>query len=269
MKSLFSFDYYYVLPLFFIIFGCAFGNRLEEKFEQSYPLERNGSLSLTNLNGSITITSHAQAEVKIMATKTVRAASHQEAERLMEQLKIEITRGPDFIEIETEYPRQRRSHSSFWNLFTSNRPGQFSVSYEIVVPEQVKLNLRTTNGHVHVENVSGELIVRTTNGGLKLIDVDGSISAKTTNGSIESTISKFDAANELDLVTTNGKIKIELPDAVDATVYARTTNGRISTDFPLQTTGHYSSRRIEGTIGAGNGKIELRTTNGSISIQKR
>ena len=40
-----------------------------EKFEQSYPLSKNGNVSVSNVNGSIIVEAWDRAEVRLVATK--------------------------------------------------------------------------------------------------------------------------------------------------------------------------------------------------------
>lgn len=256
------------LFLMLTIFNCALGERFEEEFKKTIPLSQNGDFSLENVNGSIEVTSWDKAEVKIVARKSVRAGSQRDAERFMERLKIEITSESNRIKVVTEHPR-RSGNSSFWDLFSSSKNIQFSVSYEIVVPRECSLDIHTTNGKIYIEKINGAVKARSTNGALNLVDINGDVTAKTTNGSIKAEILRIQPESEVELRTTNGRISVTLPENLHADITARTTNGSISTDFPLEIVGKYSSKKIAGTIGDGGGKIDLRTTNGSISINSR
>ena len=69
--------------------------------------------------------------------------------------------------------------------------------------------------------------------------------------------------------TTNGSITVKMAGELNADFRAHTTNGRIRTDFPVTITGTISSRRrLEGTLGKGGPEIDLRTTNGSITLTR-
>ncbi len=55
---------------------------------------------------------------------------------------------------------------------------------------------------------------------------------------------------------------------IDADIEARTTNGRISIDFPVTIqSGQISKRRLDGRIGDGGPLISLKTTNGPVKIR--
>jgi hypothetical protein len=45
-------------------------------------------------------------------------------------------------------------------------------------------------------------------------------------------------------------------------------NGGISTDFPLTVSGRIGGRRLQGRLGDGRARFDLRTVNGSVKILK-
>lgn len=249
------------------VVGCAYNTKLEENIEKTLPLVSGGKLDLSNTNGSIDIEAWDKDEVKIMATKTVRAGNKRDAERYMEHLKVKIEESPNYIRIETEYP-QRHGNTTFWDLFSGKGNVNGSVSYVLYVPKKLRLEVLTTNGSVDILGVSGDIYAKSTNGRIKMMDVAGNVSGKTTNGAIEAELNDFNKNEELILKTTNGRIKVALPRGINASLYAKTTNGGISTDFPVTYEGKHSSKIIDGIIGDGGGRIELKTTNGGITIRE-
>ena len=257
-----------LLTISLIFTNCVFGKKAEEKFEKEIEFVSSGLITLKNTNGSVHIDSWSKATVKIVAIKTVRAGSYRTAEQFLEKVEIIIEQFSNEIQITADYPR-KGSASGFWNLFSGSKKPQVNIQYELTVPEDSELDIRTTNGAVKIEEVFGNILARTTNGAVNLENVNGNAIAKTTNGSVKASFIKFQKHNEIELRSTNGRIYLELPENTSARLSARTTNGKISTDFPVNVLGGLSSRKIEGTIGNGNGKIDLRTTNGSITIKSR
>lgn len=252
-----------------LIVNITFAGRIKETFEKTLDLKSGGIVILRNTNGTVNVNSWGKEQIRIFAEKTVRARNQSQAERIMKEVEIIIERSPDRIEIESDYPRSHRGSGSFWDLFFGDSKGQISIVYELTVPRQVQLDLKTTNGSIAVETVSGEVRVRTTNGSVKLLDTPGTVYARTTNGRIQAEITKFTEDDDIDLKTTNGAIKLYLPESTRADIRATTTNGSISTDFPLEVSGRFTRKRLRGSINGGGGKIDLDTTNGSIRILQR
>jgi DUF4097 and DUF4098 domain-containing protein YvlB len=250
------------------ILSGLLGSKKSEEFYKTLPLKADGSFSLKNVNGSITISTWKREEVEIKAIKTTK----HDPEKLKE-VKIEIQSTPGSILIETIYPKRR-------NI-------RVNVDYEVKVPEGVNLErIRTVNGSVIMSGPLGKAAVSTTNGRVELDGASGDLYLSTTNGSIGA----FDVTGELEAHTTNGSIELELDTLedgvkaktvngsitlrfrtkkVDADFKARTVNGKIYMDFPLTfKTIQKSKRTLEGQIGQGGVEIHLSTVNGSIRITR-
>lgn len=242
------------------------GYRFEEPFSQTIPLKEAGSFSFNNVNGSITITAAPAMEIVIKATKYARWR-----ETDLNKIRIDVVKGEKSVKIDTVYEKR--------NLGAK-------VDYEITVPEGIALELvktvngritvsgkfeqaelRTTNGHVEARGEFRILEASTTNGSLDVAQVKGKIDLRTTNGSIKAELNELTA--DFSARTTNGSIRVIVSRQPDAYLSARTVNGSIKVEYPVTVEGQISRRRIEGRLGSGQGpRIELQTTNGSISLLK-
>jgi len=252
--------------------GCVFGAfqdstyRFKEEFSKTYPLAPDGTFRLGNTNGIVRVTTWSKPEVEI---KAVKSASR---ETDLAKLEIKITADPRAVSVDTIYPRRPFLRAK--------------VTYDIQVPEGIRLDpVRTTNGNieltgrysdvkagttngdVRLDSVTGSLDLSTTNGSIRAQDVLGRVKADTTNGGISLGIRDIKEAIEAE--TTNGSITLKIQGDLNADLTARTTNGRVNTEFPITVQGNLGSRRrIEGRIGNGGPAISLHTTNGSIHITK-
>ncbi len=164
------------------------------------------------------------------------------------------------------------------------RNNDVRVEWTVRVPRGVRFVARTTNGSVTTDGVADAVRAYSTNGsvhvtGARTADVyttNGNVtvaavqsaSAATTNGSIRATLLRPGRAEPLSFRTTNGSITLMVPEGTDADLDAATTNGRITTDFPLLIQGTMSPRRISATLGQGGRQLTLRTTNGSIRLRR-
>jgi DUF4097 and DUF4098 domain-containing protein YvlB len=111
-----------------------------------------------------------------------------------------------------------------------------------------------------------ELSIETGSGDIKLTAVTSpSLSLQTGSGGITAELRR-DVAS-LSAETGSGDIAIRAPAALGATVEIETSSGDIETDFPLQVTRRGRSH-LAGTIGDGNGSIEMETGSGEISLLK-
>ena len=70
------------------------------------------------------------------------------------------------------------------------------------------------------------------------------------------------------LQTTNGSIDLKLPENFSGQIDAKTSKGRVRSDFPVPLTDK-SEKQLAGKIGDGGpAKVKLRTTNGNINVKK-
>jgi len=70
------------------------------------------------------------------------------------------------------------------------------------------------------------------------------------------------------LYTTNGSIDLKLPKNFSGQIDAKTSKGRVHSDFPIPFTDK-SEKQLAGKIGdGGSAKVKLRTTNGNINVKK-
>ncbi|MFC1477259.1 DUF4097 domain-containing protein [candidate division KSB1 bacterium] len=260
---------------------------LEDELHQSYPFQKNGILSVENVNGSIIIESWDKDEVDIEVIEHERNGGY--------DIEIEVLTGPDKISIFTHHPKTR--------LF---RDRSSSANYTIKVPREIELSAESTNGKIEIRNtrgavnaettngsvsvyyVEGDTEVKTTNGKITLEDIEGSVRTVTTNAAIrlnnltssniyvKTTNAAIDGDFNVDekgryeFVTTNGRVTLRIPENAKAALDAHYTNGSFSTDFDIGSAEGRSrnrrSRDIQGDINGGGASISIRTTNGSIKL---
>jgi hypothetical protein len=213
---------------------------------------RDGEISVNaSPNGGIRVESWSGNEVRVLARVVTRGLTDGAARDLADEVDVRTAPGS----VSSHGPRARMGSS-------------WSVSFRVLVPEGTALDLRTSNGGITVAGVGGSVRARTTNGSVRLEDVAGRVMARSTNGSITTVVSRPLAADDaLELRTTNGAIRVGLPDGTSARIEASTTNGRISTDFPVTVQGQIG-RRLSATLGDGGPEIRANTTNGGIRITR-
>ncbi len=151
---------------------------------------------------------------------------------------------------------------------SSARRNDVAVQFTVKLPRGVKLGATTVNGPVRVAGAAAPVVASTVNGQIDVETAKGPVSAVTVNGSVRARMLGFADTGEVKLATVNGTLTAELPAKLDAVVEGGTVNGGIDTDYPLQVSGKFNSRHVEGTVGAGGRHIELTTVNGSIRLRK-
>ena len=82
--------------------------------------------------------------------------------------------------------------------------GHAGARIEVVVPENIGLELETSNGSVSVTGVSGPVSVATSNGSIKIDNVNGDLNARTSNGAIDIR----QVSGQVEAETSNGAVRL-------------------------------------------------------------
>ena len=145
----------------------------------------------------------------------------------------------------------------------------WSVSYEIFVPQSTDLTVQTYNGGLTISDVRGQIRFTGHNGGVNLKRVGGDVSGDTVNGGVhEELAGTIWDGRQLDVSTRNGGVTLSMPSNYSAHVQAETTNGGLSSDFPMTLRGDIRLRNLDFNVGAGGPLIHVSTENGGVKLQK-
>ncbi|WP_100010331.1 DUF4097 family beta strand repeat-containing protein [Lentibacillus sediminis] len=141
------------------------------------------------------------------------------------------------------------------SLIVDTDNGTFQAE-ELAVKE---IQALTDNGKITLDSITAETVdLNTANGKIVLADVEGKITGKTNNGSISFDTPDLDRS--MDLETDNGSITIQTEEEqANAVIDARTDNGRVTV---------FGDSDWDTVTGDGDHEIKLRTSNGSITIEK-
>jgi hypothetical protein len=200
-------------------------------------------------NGGVTVTAWDQSEILVRARVTARARSDGDAEDLVSE--VELNFGST---IEADGPRTRNREN-------------WTVSYYVFAPRESNLDLVSTNGGIHIDGIKGNIEFQVTNGGAYLDGVAGDVRGRTTNGGVHITLDgdTWDGRG-LDVVTTNGGVRMYIPEDYNARLETGTVNGGIDIDFPITIQGRMNRRRLTTELGDGGPLIRAVTTNGGVRI---
>ncbi|HKN25954.1 MAG TPA: DUF4097 family beta strand repeat-containing protein [Candidatus Acidoferrum sp.] len=131
------------------------------------------------------------------------------------------------------------------SLTTSAQPHEVEANFQLLVPEQTELQLRTQTGLILVEQVNGDMKLQSVAGDVHLKEVSGYIIVRTTGGSLVCTL----CSGRLDFNSISGGAQILQPSL--SNVNLMTTTGNILYDGDFVRTGLY-------TMNSGRGLVEVR-----------
>lgn len=248
-----------LLPLALFSGGCEMmiaGPRAQasDKWEKTYEVAANATLEIQNTNGSITVRTHTQPTIIVVAQRTARAVSEQGAREILSRTSLEASASTTLVRLAT--PRSQGF----------SRGQQLEVRYEISVPATLAVTLTTVNGKVELEGVTGAVALETVNGGIEARGLTSLRRAETVNGSIRLQLGSLPAQGA-QIETVNGSVAVDLPAAVPATVSVRTVNGGITVDgFTRVADAERKRRQYDGKLNGGGPMLRVETVNGRVSV---
>lgn len=250
----------------------------------SVPSDR--TVRIHNPSGRTIVIGEDRDDIEVKACKEARAESRRAAEALVANMGVRGEEIGGALEIDIEIPRKWNRYGRVNLKLLVPRETQIGVSssYGKVCVQGIRANVRarSSNGSVAIENVVGDihvstanakvrcsctcgrLVARSSNGAVDLREHSGPVDASTSNGSIHASLESVEGVI---LATSNGRISLDLPEAVDAELDVRVDNGIIRNDRALEDTTAGSTGRIRGRLGRGGCLIKLRTSNGIVSIR--
>ncbi|HEV2801518.1 MAG TPA: DUF4097 family beta strand repeat-containing protein [Pyrinomonadaceae bacterium] len=216
---------------------------------KTYPLAKDGSFSLRNFSGDITIEGwdEQQAEVKM------------------------IKRGgaPVSPDDPLVSPEQAGNRLVF-NSMPDKTRGAREVEYVVKLPRNLReLEINSINSNVELTNVSSASIsVNVQRGNIELEDVSGTINSRTTKGN--TTVVLSEAAKDAPQIFNgiHGNVELELAPGTNAELKAETLDGRIEVDEDLgiKVEQRTIGRQAVGRLGSGGQPIVVKVISGNIKI---
>jgi len=257
-------------------FGCSRTKVWTEPVTEEVAFDGAGlsALEVHTHNGTITFDGQPSGSTGGIVTVTKKAGggSPEDAEAAFEAIDVTVERvGADTQRIGWKWRGIKRPT---WSA---------RVSFEVKAPGQLSVNSKTHNGAVTISGVTGDVHAETHNGPVNVDSRNGKLYAKTHNGKITTAYTGSDITltshngritadlNQCqkvagDITTHNGGVEVLVGNATSTTLDCKTHNGSVKASVPIQQ-GTATKRRLTGTIGSGDGNLNVTTHNGSVRIR--
>jgi nitrogen regulatory protein PII len=279
-----------------IAFGC-YRQRVEDtKTEEfRFTMGEHTVVEVRIDDGSVKVVVGASGVVEVVFENRARAADRAGARLLLENVRTEALRDGDIVRV--------KASSVARGAVTLGGGVRTDVTLR-VPPRAIELDIRTEDGRVEIEGVSGALVAETGDGRIRVADVDGIVKLRTHDGSITgvnltgdfdvlsgdgrirldgnfgqlrvvtadgsvrvSVRDKTTISNDWSIRTSDGSIELTLPKSLDAKLDATTGDGRIINNLS-RFEGTERRSRVKGTLGSGGPLILLVTMDGRISLKE-
>ncbi len=269
------------------IFSVALGASADDQWTKQYTIATRASVRIDTNDAHITVTTWDRKEVGFRVTTEGWTIGDND-------VRVSSNQSGDNVELTVRVPNMR------WNWHTERRSVRIAVS----MPREADLDAITGDGHMDVSTLSGRVSLRTGDGHVRLDKVRGDIRLHTGDGHIDGdaldgnldvhtgdgrirVTGRFDSltlrtgdghieaeagygsklARSWSLETNDGSIVLRVPKDLDATVDARTGDGRIHMGLPVTVSEGLGRSRVRGKLNAGGELLRLRSGDGSITIE--
>ena len=260
-----------------------------DEWSHRYPLKGRPELHLRTDDGSVQVEAGDRAEIEARVTT--------EGWRIGDgEVTVTESQTGDGVSIQVRVPQRHSNGFDSWHR---------SVRLVVRVPREADLDVRTGDGGVDVEPISGTVAIFTGDGhitahglrgDIRLHTSDGAIRAEglegrlkadtgdghmtirgrfdaldlhTGDGSIEAAVEHGSKVSEAwSLRSGDGGITLRVPDDLGADLDARTGDGSIVLDSPVTVSGTISPSAVRGKLGAGGAALRIQTGDGSIHVQR-
>lgn len=273
-----------------LLAGCAVNGSITatEQERRTFPATPAMLIVVETFNGRIGVQGHTDPVVEVRITRRGSGTSEAEAERDLGNIRIEAEEAPGRLTLSAQRvdPRQ---------------VGTSGADLELLVPVDVSVELRSSNGRIEVANVGGSVVVRTsnaaittrggtdldldtTNGAIAMNGPSGRLTVRASNGAVDiadahdasvrattsngrMTFSGTLAPGSHAFTTTNGDLSLAFPGDAAVTIDGQTTNGPVRTDFAELAVGETG---LAGETAPGaQASVVARTTNGTLEVMAR
>ena len=258
-----------------------FGQKIFEEFEKdqnnnyqyketyrfdTVPDDGSYTILLESVEGNIRVSAHKGASAEITIIRKIRATTEKKAKRLVNDAKILV------YHVEDDQLIQVRSEK------TIRYKRSVHTEFELKLPMNINLNLKTAGGNIYVTDIRGESVLRTSGGDLDLENLMGRIEAHTSGGDIdvsrvEGLIRVHTSGGDIEIVNSDGQFNASTSGGdlefrhLTGSIDAQTSGGSITLE-------NIESESVEcrtsgGDIRAGNISANLtgRTSGGQINLE--
>lgn len=242
-----------------VMSGCFIGgDPFQAKFSRSEeltaPLTDITALDVATNIGAIRLEAAAVTEVRIRAEIKVKDRTEERARELAEQVRIAAKPSGDTLYVKALKPAGLRDNN-------------LSVDYTITAPAELALESETDVGEIRTSGFLGPVKAATDVGAIHCTGLRSAIDLRSNVGDLSAEyVPEAPAAVNATMETDVGDIEFTGPQEISARIAATTNVGDIHTARPITVTGSVR-KSLRGSLGQGEGRINLNTDVGAIRIR--
>ena len=222
-----------------------------EDIVEVFPVAPGGKLTIDADFGAIDVRSSEDDNLSVHIRRAAQLKEDRRAGEVLKNFDVQISHETVDVNIAAKF----RGPAKQWKKAKK----RLDVQFEIVVPQNYALDLKTADAEISVVDIVGDVNLHTAGAGLRLQNITGRIDGTTSGGNIDLKAFEGDAA----LRTRGGTITLE---EGSGDVKAKTSGGNIQmTDVIGAINGETSGGTV--TLHRCEGGADVKTAGGSIEVE--
>ncbi len=165
-----------------------------EPFSRAFPVGRAATLMLSNISGNIQVVPGTNERIEVEALKRAWGPNPEQAKTRLGDATVETYATANRVEVRVEHGVRRDARG-------------IDVEFNVKVPADTTVDLRTISGDVRVTNVKGEVRVQSVNGNLHLEGTARVAAVKSVSGDV--TLVNTGSDMQVSLSTVNGDLQVQ------------------------------------------------------------
>jgi hypothetical protein len=233
----------------------------------SRPMRAGETLSIDNIDGSVTVSRASNGTATVLVTKRVIRGNGDLVKAILD------TEESGRVRVCTVYLREADDQRTTCRgddrdgNWRRREPLEVEMTYEVQLPAGVELDVGTVDGDVIVSGLSARSTISTVDGNIR---VEGRAPERvsTVDGDIDISATG-ELPTDLRYSTVDGGVTMTLPASAGFEVNATSVDGTLESDFPITVQGRWGPRSMRGRVGDGRTSIRISTVDGEVAIRRR
>ena len=237
-------------------------------------------LLVDNIEGFVHVTGASGPGVQVFVSKRIRAVSDAAMAEAKRDVKLDMDQQGNSVRLYVDGPFRTKDGVNYRG--DDYYGYRVAYDFEIQVPPETELVLKSISGHIEVKKTTGDFTVTGVNGGIDMQDVSGAGAVKTVNGPVKVGFTK-NPAKPCEFRSVNGSLDVYFQPGLNADLSFKTLNGGIYTDFDVVTRpaagksenidGKFlyrvDRRNMSARTGSGGPELKFDTVNGAIRLRSK
>ena len=278
-----------IIALIFSQFACTTlegqDHKDVQKVNKSYNVSSDTKISVYNLNGNVTVSSHSGANVEVEIIITAQGKTEAKVQEMKSKIKLGENQSAGILELFQTEPHNTKPHANEnknWdNDHCCNDMG-YNIEYILKIPKNNSIFVSTVNGDIDMQSIDGISEANSVNGEINMTSMKNVVLGRTVNGDVNVSLVS-NVSDNATFKTINGDINITAPTSLSAKCAFKSMNGDFYTDFENIKTNNSITKSTKGNggkskykidktqnivFGAGNANISFETLNGDVFLKK-